>query len=135
MNNKNIVISILVISLLVNATLIMAVTGVMPFLLFCSVVLNMGLLWSIKNIFQTTSEMNNDIESLFSKMEKFTEHTEGIYEMEMYYGDDTLNGLMQHSRELLDEFENYKIRYVLEEEEYEAMLVESEQEEEDEEHT
>jgi len=130
MNNKNIVISILVISLLVNATLIMTVTGVMPFILFCSAIINMGLLWSIKNILQTTSEMNSDIESLFLKMDKFTEHAEGIYEMEMYYGDDTLNGLMQHSRDLLEEFENYKIRYVLEEEEYEAMLIESEEEEE-----
>jgi len=130
MSNKNIVISILVISLLVNATLIMTVTGVMPFILFCSAIINMGLLWSIKNILQTTSEMNSDIESLFLKMDKFTEHAEGIYEMEMYYGDDTLNGLMQHSRDLLEEFENYKIRYVLEEEEYEAMLIESEEEEE-----
>ena len=131
MNNKNINIIIFALSLIINAILIMTMTGVLPFLLFCSVVLNIGLLWASKNIFQTTSEMNNDIESLFSKMEKFTEHTEAIYEMEMYYGDDTLNGLMQHSRELLDEFENYKIRYILEEEEYEAMLVESEQEEED----
>ena len=131
MNNKNINIIIFALSLIINAILIMTMTGVLPFLLFCYVVLNIGLLWASKNIFQTTSEMNNDIESLFSKMEKFTEHTEAIYEMEMYYGDDTLNGLMQHSRELLDEFENYKIRYILEEEEYEAMLVESEQEEED----
>ena len=129
MNNKNINIIIFALSLIINAILIMTMTCVLPFLLFCSVVLNIGLLWASKNIFQTTSEMNNDIESLFSKMEKFTEHTEAIYEMEMYYGDDTLNGLMQHSRELLDEFENYKIRYILEEEEYEAMLVESEQEE------
>ena len=58
--------------------------------------------WLIKVI----SAINQDIENVSILISDFTDHTKSVYELEMFYGDDTLKSLMTHASELSDQLKN-----------------------------
>jgi len=97
----------LIISAILNAALIVTVTGILPFMLFLSVVIIIGLIWYIKKTISQVEDINTDTEDLFQTFKDFQEHLESIYSLEMFYGDETLHGLIEHSRNVLDEI-NYR---------------------------
>ncbi len=69
---------------------------------------------------------------LIDRMDDFTSHLGAIYEMEMFYGEETLKGLLEHSKNLKEDIVFFKGEYVLEIEEEElAILEEGEDEKED----
>lgn len=47
-----------------------------------------------------------DIESINEMILEFTLHVKSIYELEMFYGDQTLSSLMEHGKQILDRLEN-----------------------------
>lgn len=63
----------------------------------------------------------NNIDSFRGELESLERHLEIIHESEMYYGDQALQGLVTHTKDMLLEFEKYEDIYtlVLEEEDYE----------------
>ena len=42
------------------------------------------------------------------KMVEFSKHLDNVYEMEMYYGDETLSQLIRHSKEVIDSINRFK---------------------------
>jgi hypothetical protein len=48
---------------------------------------------------------------MFESTEKFSEHLEQIHELEMYYGDENLQYLIDHSRELLNQYIDIQEKY------------------------
>lgn len=44
--------------------------------------------------------MNEDVSSLTDLILNFAAHTKSIHELEMFYGDETLQSLMKHASEL-----------------------------------
>ena len=78
---------LLVTSAIVNCILIITLTGVVPFLLFLSVCLNIVFVWYIKTLLNDISDINGDIEQLFETFNEFTKHVEKIYQLEMFYGE------------------------------------------------
>jgi hypothetical protein len=93
--------------------------GSFPFFLYISLLINVALGWYIGNLLTDLSEVNNDLEELFDKTTSLQNHIETIYEMEMFYGDQTLDELIQHTKEVVSDIEYYKEKYSLEEEEEE----------------
>ena len=53
---------IIAISLVLNGVLIMLVTGVIPFVLFLSFVINGALLWYVSNLFRKNQQMADDMQ-------------------------------------------------------------------------
>jgi hypothetical protein len=51
--------------------------------------------------------LSENMEELHTRLEEFDEHIKFIYELEMYYGDETLKNLIRHSRDL----KNYMLKY------------------------
>ena len=102
-------------SLMLNAGLLMAVLGVFPFLLYLSLLVICGLIWFLKNTFQMVKEVNEDVQDLFDSLFSLQEHTQSVYEMEMFYGDETLKHLIIHMMEIGEKLEDYKEKYSLEE--------------------
>ena len=49
-----------------------------------------------------------NLEAVYSIMYAFRTHVEQIHEAEMFYGDQTLQALIDHSKELLDELDKYE---------------------------
>jgi hypothetical protein len=110
---------ILIVSLLINSALLIAVLGAFPFFLYISLLINVALVWYIGSLLTDLSEVNNDLEELFDKTTSLQNHIETIYEMEMFYGDQTLDELIQHTKEVVSDIEYYKEKYSLEQEEEE----------------
>jgi|TARA_R110000824_G_scaffold69383_2_gene178890 hypothetical protein len=65
-------------------------------------------LWYIRRILDLFFEVTTDIQVMHDNLEEFAKHLGNVYEMEMYYGDETLRGLITHSRELVKSIESFK---------------------------
>ena len=102
---------ILYTSIILNGILLMAIAGILPFLLYLSVIVNLVLFWYIAKCLIKLEEIEESVSHIFNKTEEFTNHLESIYELEMYYGDDDLKGLIEHSKELINEYVDVQEKY------------------------
>ena len=56
-------------------------------------------------------ECNEDIESLLETVGNLGNHINSVHEMEMFYGEPTIQGMMEHIEEVTQEIEEYKFKY------------------------
>jgi hypothetical protein len=98
-------------SLLINAVLIGYVIGYVELLLFLSVLLICGLVWYIRKTLDHYNEIDDDFASILEDMFSFEEHLQQVYQMEMFYGDQTLEAMIQHMSEIIDEITFYREKY------------------------
>ena len=101
----------LIVSLVLNSILLMAVLGPVPFFLYLSILLNAGLIWFVRNLINELSDINEDMEELLNTTASLQNHIEKIYELEMFYGDQTLEELIQHTKSVVSEIEFFKEKY------------------------
>ena len=93
---------VLYISIIMNGILLMVITGILPFFLYVSVLVNLVLVWySIKSLYRL-NDIEEDMVTLMEKNELFLENLERIHGLEMYYGDQDLQNLIDHSRDLVN---------------------------------
>ena len=64
-----------------------------------------GLLY-VRWLLKIISNINQDIEGINISILQFSSHLKTIYEMEMFYGDETLQSLMTHATQLSDNLQN-----------------------------
>ena len=91
-----------------NAILLMVLFGIMPFLLYLSVAANIVLVWYIVKNLEASEEVKLDMETTLQSLEKFLDHLEELYGLETFYGDQTLKDLIDHSREIINEFIDFQ---------------------------
>lgn len=76
-----------------------------------SLVVNFGLIlyarWLIK-ILQVKEEEATNISEIVAE---YVAHVKSVHEMEMFYGDNTLNSLIEHGTSLVEKVEN--LEYIL----------------------
>ena len=101
----------LIVSLVLNSILLMAVLGPVPFFLYLSILLNAGLIWFVRNLINELSDINEDMEELLNTTASLQNHIQKIYELEMFYGDQTLEELIQHTKSVVSEIEFFKEKY------------------------
>ncbi len=102
---------ILYISIILNGILLMYVTGIVPFFLYLSVVVNIMLLWYSGVCVIRVNDIEEDMIALMQRNEDFLQNVENIHSLEMYYGDEHLQNLIDHSRELINDFIEVQERY------------------------
>ena len=121
---------VLIVSLVLNSALLIAVLGAFPFFLYISLLVNVALGWYIANLLEDLSEVNDDLEDLFETTSSLQNHIESIHELEMFYGDQTLEELILHTKDVVSDIEFYKEKYStdLEEEELDDGRQETEEE-------
>ena len=102
---------LLIASVVINSVLIMYVVGPLSFLLFISVVINVVLGWYTNRLLQQQQNLREDISSMFSSVESFLDHLEGIHQLEAFYGDENLQNLIQHSRRLVNDIIDLQAEY------------------------
>ena len=78
-----------------------------------------GLSWFIQKLLFELSDVNTDIQNLFDLLSSLQEHIESVYELEMFYGDQTLESLMDHARSLNEQLDTFEYIYSLTETEEE----------------
>ena len=47
-------------------------------------------------------------------MVEFSKHLDNVYEMEMFYGDETLGHLIRHSKEVVDSIDKFRNLFEIE---------------------
>ncbi len=103
--------SVFFVSLILNAILLMYLVGVVSFLLYLSILINLFLTWYTYQFVLENKRIEEDINLLFNSTEEFSQHLEGLYELEMYYGDENLHSLIEHSRDLLNQYVDIQEKY------------------------
>lgn len=91
-------------------------------LLFASLVVNCFFGWFIYRTLLRHSDLVALVEDLEYKIDFFRQHLESLYELPMFYGEPTVQNLIEHSQVLLSSFEKFNNDYDFfngEEEDYE----------------
>ena len=78
---------------------------------------NILFLWYVRELLKRMWTLTSTKTELWSTIENYSDHLKAVYEMEMFYGDETIQNLIQHTRYLKDYFDDYKKAELLFEEE------------------
>ena len=58
--------------------------------------------------------MTVDVQQMEDRMVEFSKHLDNVYEMEMFYGDETLGQLIRHSKEVVDSISKFRNLFEIE---------------------
>ena len=75
--------------------------------LLLSGALNIFLLWYSWRSIQHIRYYDNELSEVIGVIKTFTNHLKGVYNMETFYGDETLRHLLRHAEDLTDVFDQY----------------------------
>jgi len=89
----------------------MAVVGIIPFFLYLSVVSNFIFFWYSTKCLLKINDLESDMINLFKTNEDFLDELENIHSLEMYYGDEYLQNLIDKSRTLVNDFIDTQEKY------------------------
>ena len=98
-------------------------------ILTLSVFLNVGLIVYVRTAIVRLLSMSEEMYDFKEMVDAFSVHLESVYEMEMFYGDETLGGLMEHARSFNEQLETFEYIYGLIEEDAEEPENDNDEEE------
>ena len=105
-------------------TISVAAATILGTVMAVSLLLNIVLIYYTRISISKFASVSEGIISLKNSVESFMNHLQFIYELEMYYGDETLKGLIDHAKALsesLDDYEEFYDLFEFEEEEEEQL--------------
>ena len=97
-------------------------------LLVLSVVLNGFAIWYIRELLMRFKFYSENAGQLFINLQEYTDHLERVNQMEVFFGDPTIQGLLEHSRDVTVTVAEYLDIFSLEEEALSAQEEEEEKE-------
>jgi len=92
-------------------------------LLIISFIFNIIFIWYIVQLVKRLLSLSDNFEGFFETLEEYNEHIDVVYNLERFYGDETLERLLKHSKAILEEVQvireiydsNYKTEDEIEE--------------------
>ena len=124
----------LYISTLLNGLLLMKLFGAIPFFLYLSIIVNLIFIWYIKKVVER-QEFENNVIDITSTINSFSVHLEDLYQLEMFYGDENLEKLLEHSKDVINDIVDFQIDNFDAEENFDTEESEEEGIEEDDSYT
>lgn len=85
-------------------------------LLAISVLANVILIWYVIQMLKRFFFLQNTSADIYDTVMDYENHLAEVYEMETFYGDKTLFGLLSHTNDLRSDLEVYKVMFATEEE-------------------
>ena len=85
-----------------------------------SVAVNGLLIWYARRAYSNAMYIADRLEDIILDVETFGNHLEQVYEMETFYGDETLAALLTHARDTQTSCSGFRESFVLEFEENET---------------
>jgi len=79
----------------------------MTILLTVSAVCNVLFLWYIYRFTKWHNYFFDDTAVLFKNLENYRNHVDSLFDMHVYHGEPTIQGLLEHSADITDEVEQY----------------------------
>jgi len=89
-----------------------------------SALINLLAVFYVRWLLTTIKVISEDLESISSKIMDYVEHVASLHELEMFYGEPTLQRLMDHGRQLVSDLEG--IDLIMNEEDKEEEFEEEE---------
>ena len=89
-------------------------------LLIASIALNFLLIWYARRLTTQFLFFTENVRELEFSLRRFDNHLKSVHELEMFYGDDTLTGLIEHSKDIVKDVGAFYDGFSLEEEEDEG---------------
>ena len=80
---------------------------ILIFSLLASIALNAFFIWYGRKLLADLYFMSDNMDSLVEEVSIFSNHLQTVHEMEIFYGDETIGGLMRHSSELIKILEDF----------------------------
>tara|TARA_B100000131_G_C18048541_1_gene585415 strand:+ start:694 stop:1005 length:312 start_codon:yes stop_codon:yes gene_type:complete len=87
------------------------------FILILSLVGNAILIWYLRELLKRLWLLTNSKKDIWDVINNYSNHLKAIYEMEMFYGDETIQNLIEHTKYLKTYLDDYKEAQTLFEEE------------------
>jgi hypothetical protein len=78
-----------------------------------SISINILLIWYIRKMLSKLLYISDSIGSLLLSAKNFSNHLNGLHEMETFYGDETLGGLIKHSKQVVEDIKEFEDIYTL----------------------
>ncbi len=85
----------------------------MAVILVLSILINVLLVWYIRKMLTHLLYVSDNLGDLVESTVEFSEHLNDLHAAEMYYGDQTLQNLIKHSRALIAEMKQFSEVYNL----------------------
>ena len=85
-------------------------------ILFLSLIFNLGLLIYTRNVVAKLLFISEELGDLQDMLDSFAKHLKVVYELEMFYGDETLQHLLHHAVSLNEHLLTFEEIYSLTEE-------------------
>jgi len=93
-----------------------------------SVVFNLSLMWFGYLLLRKVVYVSGNTTEIITAIERYRGHLNGVYELEMFYGDETLQSLVEHTGELSTFLAECENAYGLTESEYQQYVQSNEEE-------
>ena len=77
-------------------------------LLILSMLINVFFLFYVRWLIKSMSFISENLDNLWGNLQGFHNHVNAIHETEMFYGDNTLQELLEHSKSLTEEIDNFR---------------------------
>jgi len=104
-------------------------------LLTLSVVINIGLFVYVRYTILQLLWVSEELGDFQQMVNSFRNHLGSVYDLEMFYGDETIKGLLEHARSLDEQLDTFQYIYSLTEETEEGDELTNDNEEADPEET
>tara|TARA_R110002110_G_scaffold28160_2_gene101502 strand:- start:1795 stop:2124 length:330 start_codon:yes stop_codon:yes gene_type:complete len=104
------------------------ITGICVF----SIIVNIFLIWYVVNLLRKLVYVSENIGTFLGVIREFGDHLQSLHEMEIFFGDETMKGLIEHTKFVTDEIKSFESVYTLigyEEEQDESAETEEAEEE------
>jgi len=101
-------------------------------LLFLSIGLNILLIWFLRGITSRLVLVSNNMSDLVDHIVRYGSNLKSVYEMELYYGDETMQALIKHTQMILEILSDFEEIYALTDDEDQDEADEETDEEEEE---
>jgi len=85
------------------------ISGILFSMLLLSVALNVFLLWYGWKSLQHIRYYDDELTETVGVISNFTNHLKSVYELETFYGDETLRHLLKHAEDLTEVFDQYNL--------------------------
>ena len=100
-------------------------------LLGISIIINGFAVWYIRELLVRFRFYSENTGQLFINLQEYTDHLERVHQMEVYFGDPTIQGLLEHSKAVAVTVSEYLDIFSLDEEDLGAEDDDDEEEKEE----
>ena len=80
----------------------------MIIVLIISLLFNIFFIWYVYQVMKKLLFVSENIGDLVETLEDYASHVEKVYSLETYYGDETIENLLEHSKGIVKEVRTYR---------------------------